>query len=245
MEKRGRGRPRKNEPKKTIYYFDANEDSAIIDYITSDCQKHKNLLFEKTLKPAFTTMTESIIRKYFKNISQDEFDEYFNDTMSHVIDKMVKFSHDKGKGFSYIQQIIKNYLIGRVRERNKTMVRNISYEDISSDLDDDLNLSYNINSNHETELVEVIKETSNRINEMLENRNNKKMSENEIKIGFVLVELMNNWDTIFETLGSNKFNKSNVLQYIRETTNISHKGIMLAMKKFKKLYSETKKDIIY
>ena len=44
-----------------------------------------------------------------------------------------------------------------------------------------------------------------------------------------------NWEEIFKYLGSKKFNKSCVLQFIRDYTDLPTKDIREGMKKYKEL----------
>jgi hypothetical protein len=67
--------------------------------------------------------------------------------------------------------------------------------------------------------------------------NNESLSENETKLGLALVDLFENYETIFSGADNNKFNKNIILLSLREMTNLSTKEIRNSMKKFKKLYS--------
>jgi hypothetical protein len=67
--------------------------------------------------------------------------------------------------------------------------------------------------------------------------NNESLSENETKLGYALVDLFENYETIFSGADNNKFNKNIILLSLREMTNLSTKEIRNSMKKFKKLYS--------
>jgi nucleoside-triphosphatase THEP1 len=67
--------------------------------------------------------------------------------------------------------------------------------------------------------------------------NTEALSENETKLGYALVDLFENYETIFSGADNNKFNKNIILLSLREMTNLSTKEIRNSMKKFKKLYS--------
>ena len=56
--------------------------------------------------------------------------------------------------------------------------------------------------------------------------------------------MMLNWEEIFKYLGSKKFNKSCVLQFIRDYTDLPTKDIREGMKKYKELYIFTKEKVI-
>ena len=63
------------------------------------------------------------------------------------------------------------------------------------------------------------------------------LSDNEVKLGYALVDLFENYETIFAGADNNKFNKNIILLSLREMTNLSTKEIRNSMKKYKKLYS--------
>jgi hypothetical protein len=69
------------------------------------------------------------------------------------------------------------------------------------------------------------------------------LNENEVKLGYALLELFENYDSIFVGNDNKKFNKNLVLMSIREMTNLSTKEIRLSMKKYKKLYFDFVKSI--
>jgi DNA-directed RNA polymerase specialized sigma24 family protein len=239
----GRGRPRKPKEQRTGYYFYTDEENAVIEYINTDSAKKKNELFESTLKPAFTRMFEIIIRRYFSsNIKPDEFTEAFNDTMSHVIEKMVGFKNKKGRAFSYLQTIAKNFLILRVREQRKDMIKNICYDDVSEETENDEMLSYNITDYHSSDITEIISETSRGIENYMVLKSHK-LTNNEIKVGKALIQIMENWDDVFIDFGSNKFNKKSILMYITDLTFLPIKEVRKCMKKYKTIYCKTKNKV--
>ena len=53
---------------------------------------------------------------------------------------------------------------------------------------------------------------------------------------------MTNWDELFFDLGSNKFNKSSILFFLKEMTLLSTKEIRDGMKKYKSAYYFIKKN---
>ena len=70
------------------------------------------------------------------------------------------------------------------------------------------------------------------------------LSENEIKVGECLLNLMTNWDDIFAQMGSNKFNKSSVLLFLKENTNLNTKEIRDSIRIYKKRYYDVKFKLI-
>jgi len=241
----GRGRPPKPKEQRTGGYFYTDEETAVVKYIQTNSAKEKNDLYEATLKPAFTRMIESIIRKYFReNITQEDFQMYFDDTMYHVIEMMPKFKPERGKkAYSYIGTIARHYVLGRLIDKRKILLRDVCFDDISDELNDCEKLSYNINNSYNSDLSEIIVQTTFKINELISEENNQKLSHNEMLVGKALVELMSNWDDVFTDLGSNKFNKSSILLYLKDTTNLSTAEVRSSMRKYKNIYSKTKSNI--
>ena len=85
-----------------------------------------------------------------------------------------------------------------------------------------------------------IKKVTDGIKEELNDENQlpkKKLSDNEKKVGYALIEILENWETAFESMnGGSKYNKNSVLETMRNYTNLSTKDIRLAMKRYKGLY---------
>jgi hypothetical protein len=76
-----------------------------------------------------------------------EFEEIHNDTMSFLITKISKFDHTKNhKAYSYFGTICKNYLMGAIQKDTKEQNRSVSYDDISSSIEERPDLSYTIDA---------------------------------------------------------------------------------------------------
>jgi hypothetical protein len=70
------------------------------------------------------------------------------------------------------------------------------------------------------------------------------LSENEIKVGNALVNLLRHWEEILPNGGSNKLQKSSVLYFLREETMMTTKEVRDNMKKYKCIYKLLKKMAI-
>jgi hypothetical protein len=79
----------------------------------------------------------------------------------------------------------------------------------------------------------IINKYLDELKEFIENEN---LNDNEKKLGFALIDLFDNYQTIFSGADNNKFNKNVILLSLREMTNLSTKEIRSSIKKFKKLY---------
>ena len=162
-----------------------------------------------------------------------DFDEIHTDTLSFLITKINKFDHTKNtKAYSYFGTICKNYLMGAIQKDTKEINRSISYDDISSDIEDSPELSYVIDE-HIIDYRDVIIKLTMNLEEFVENQN---LTDNERKLGYALLEIFSNFDRIFQVGDGNKFNKNLILLSLREMTSLSTKEIRISLKRFKKLY---------
>lgn len=239
MVKRGR---KANKNRKGYFY--EREEQAVVDYVTTDDINEKNRIFTECLKPAFTKMIESIIRRYNLYLPDELFQETFDDTLSFLLTKIEHFNPDSGfKAYSYCGTICKNYLILKVKQYNNNLIRNDRYEIIQSEINDNLKFSYNQDNDYIQLLTELVEKTSIEIGKILNEKEKYRLNENEIKVGNALVNLLTNWSDLFARMGSNKFNKSSILLFLKETTLLSTQEIRISMKKYKTVYQKIRKKL--
>jgi len=226
LKKKGRKPTQEN-------YFDVREEIAVIDYLTATSFEEKNKIYNNFLRKPLDKMISSIIRRYKLYRKDMDFYEIHIDTHSFLMTKIEKFKPSKEKkAYSYFGTICKNYLMGQIIKDQKETNRKISYEDISYDLENSNDFSYNI-ENDSIDATTIINNFLIELDEFLKNSN---LSENEIKLGHALYDLFDNYNEVFIGNDNNKFNKNVVLLSLREMTNLSTKEIRTSMKKFKTIY---------
>jgi len=214
-------------------YFDVVEENAVRLYLSATTFEEKNQIYNEYLRGPLDKMISSIIRRYKLYRKDMNFIEIHTDTHSFLMTKVDKFKPAKEKkAYSYFGTICKNYLMGQIIKDQKDTNRKISYEDISTNLENRPDMVYYI-ENEQTEADEVIQEFLDELKRYLEKE---LLTDNERKLGISLLELFENYKTIFLGTDNNKFNKNIILLSIREMTNLSTKEIRTAMKRFKKLY---------
>jgi hypothetical protein len=218
-------------------YFDVKEELAVRMFLTATTFEEKNKIYNVFLKNPLDKMISSIIRRYKLYRKDMDFIEIHNDTHSFLMTKVEKFVPSKEKkAYSYFGTICKNYLMGQILKDQKETNRKISYEDISSDLENDPKMMYEIDID-EIEEINIIPILLGSIKETLEEDD---LSENEYKLGLALTDIFEHYELIFPATDNNKFNKNIILLSLREMTNLSTKEIRASMKKFKKLYDGLK-----
>lgn len=214
-------------------YFDVKEEEAVREYLLATTFEDKNRIYNESLRGPLDKMISSIIRRYKLYRKDMDFREIHTDTHSFLMTKVDKFKPSKNKkAYSYFGTICKNYLMGQIIKDQKDMNRKISYEDISSSLEERPDMMYTIdNDTVETEVI--IAQYLGDLKNFIESEN---LSESEVKLGYALIDLFENYESIFTGTDNNKFNKNIILLSLREMTNLSTKEIRNSMKKFKKLY---------
>lgn len=225
-KKRGRKSVKEN-------YFDVREETAVKNFLLAKTSEEKNKIYNEFLKSPLDKMISSIIRRYKLYRKDMNFDEIHIDTHSFLMTKVDKFKPSKNKkAYSYFGTICKNYLMGQIIKDQKETNRKVSYEDISTALEERPDMVYRIDDDtldSDTIIIEYLKE----LREFIEDEN---LNDNEKKLGFALVDLFNNYQTVFSGADNNKFNKNVILLSLREMTNLSTKEIRSSIKRFKKLY---------
>ena len=226
FKKKGRKPNKKN-------YFDVREEKAVVRFLESQCYDEKNKIYNEFLREPLDKMISSIIRRYRLYRRGMDFTEIHVDTHSFLITKVDKFKPAKGKkAYSYFGTICKNYLMGQIIKDQKELNRKISYEDISTSLENRNEYAYHI-EDFSIKSEDVIKNFLKELELFMEREN---LNVNEIKLGHALHDIFDNYDNIFVGNDNNKFNKNVILLSLREMTNLTTKEIRGAIKKYKVMY---------
>ena len=224
---------KKGRKPKQVNYFDVQEEMAVIDFLSAKTYEEKYKIYNDFLRKPLDKMISSIIRRYKLYRKDMDFYEIHIDTHSFLMTKIEKFKPSKEKkAYSYFGTICKNYLMGQIIKDQKETNRKISYEDISSDLENNETFSYSID-NDTLDYGNVITKFLLELDTFIKNE---KLSDNERKLGLALYDLFENYENIFIGNDNNKFNKNIILLSLREMTNLTTKEIRSSMKKFKSIY---------
>ncbi len=240
-KKRGR-KPKSDSEKKKNYYFDSFEEEAFRKYIETTDPFEKRGIFNNILYPALSKMVECIIRRYNLSTPNEEYENTFNDVLSFLITKVNHFKPSKNKkAYSYCGTICKNYLVLKMSNYTRKDSKLSSYENIYNDRNPDTRIS----DQHENEVQsfnrELISVLGDKLQAYLERKTT--LTDNERKVGNALRELLLHWEEVFDNFDGDetkKYNKTNVLYYLKENTLLTTKEVRKAMKKYKELYKNIK-----
>lgn len=235
---------KKRRKKKKNLYFGQEQEDAVVNFLKTNDDIERSIIYNKYLKKPFDKMIESIINTYKLHRKGYSFEDLHQDTLSFLITKADKFNVDAGKrAYSYYGTICKRYIINLLIKDNKQINLAYSYEDlhdgyIENNTDLTCELEY-----EEFDTNRLIERTINKLK--IEIETNENLEENDIKLGYALIDILDNWEMILKSSSTNnKFNKIMVLEIIRNNTNLTTKEIRDSMKHFKDLYNFVKLDII-
>ena len=221
----------KKKPKEN--YFDVREENAVIEFLTATSFYDKNKIYNEFLRKPLDKMISSIIRRYRLYRKDMDFNEIHTDVHSFLMTKVDKFKPSKNKkAYSYFGTICKNYLMGQILKDQKETNRKVSYEDISSTIEERPDMLYHIDEDV-LDLDSVIIEYTIKLKDFVETQS---LTDNEKKLGLALIDVFEKYETIFTSTDNSKFNKNLILLSLREITNLTTKEIRVSLKKFKSLY---------
>jgi len=240
-EPKKRGRKRK-----TDYYFGPEQEAAVVEFLESDDQLERTRIYNKWLREPLDKMVSSIIRRYELYSNKVNFEDWHADALSFLIFKSGKFNTGKGKkAYSYYGTICRNYLTGLLIKESKERRTNYSYEDMYGTIEKRDDMMYQLNTSNYSlsqfiaEMAEEIKEEMDAADDE-ENKNKKKLTDNERKVGYAIIEIMENWESHVDMTNNRKYNKNQFLESVRNYTNLTTKDIRNAMKRYKSLYEFVK-----
>ena len=94
------------------WYFTPETDISIKAYNASLDPNERSLIYSKEIRPAFEKLVENIIHTFkFYYTDGQSLKDVQHEVVGFLVEKLAKFSSDKGKAFSYFSIVAKNYLI--------------------------------------------------------------------------------------------------------------------------------------
>lgn len=227
-----------------------------INNFKSEMWLYEEFSGEPTEPPVDLTKTGFIELKKTINEHSPKFVRVFEDTKEQYwskeneeIESMKLFTIYKlelrhYKAYSYCGTVCKNYLIYKNIQYTKNKQRNLPYDEMLDDFSKDPKYTVPEEDGHYSMVERLIKEMSSEIKTMMSEREKNALTDNEMKVGVALTELLDHWEEVLNVDGSNKLQKSSVLYFLREETMMTTKEVRDNMKSFKKAYYILKKGMI-
>jgi len=251
--------PRSKKVKENIneeYYFGAVEEQAVIDYSSAKSVEVRSKIYNQHLAIPLKKMVSSILRRYPIHIGNYDIFELEADALSHVVTQMGKFNPDKPtkmggkpKAYSYLGTIIRNYFKTHSDKSRKEILRTVDYDGMVDTIEEREDFIYRID-NDDIDVSEKFFMLFKKIFESIEKEivSNKNLKHNDIIVGRSVVNILQNWEMIFEEEVkpgeklTNNYTKNKILYYIKEDTKLSTKEIRTSIKQFTKLYKKSKNE---
>lgn len=237
-KKRGR------KPKKNGYFVEEQEE-AFRRFLTCTDEYEKNKIFNKEIYPALCKMIECLIRRYYLFTVDETYEDTFYDTLSFLMTKINNFEPEKDcKAYSYCGTVCKNYLILKRTNSIKKRDKFLSYEMVYSNPENDDRVSDD--NGEENFHTKLINQTKDEIKAILDYGRTEKrtLTNNEVKLGHALLELLEHWEDMLDDERSRKFNKVSMLYFIKEYTLCNTTEVRNAMKIYKNIYLFTKQGLL-
>lgn len=220
---------RSQKPSKNLY-FSPEQDKAIVEYQQSSNEKEKNKIYQERIHPSFVKLVENLISIYKFNSLGDSYEDLRSDCISFLFETLGKFDATRGsRAFSYFNVVAKRWLIIRSKSSNQSAKRQISMDDSESLTAHEVFL---VNQADIYEPVDNLtkQEDEKSIPDMLSDLEKLARTQNEKTVLASIKEIFDNVDDI-EFL-----NKSAVLVYMRELSEMNPKQMTSSMQNIKKYY---------
>lgn len=210
--------------KRQKIYFTKDTENAIVLYNNTEDIPTKNAIYNTRIHAAFDKLAENIIHTfkfYHFDVSHEDVKQ---EVVSFLIEKIDKYSQDKGKAFSYFSIIAKNYLIAHNNLNYQIKQKKRAIEAIDTER--------NVMNEHKRD--EKNRETYDFTEEFvifLEKNIDKLFIKNkDLEIAEAIKDLFKNRENI------ENYNKKALYILIRERTNVKTQNITAVVNSIKNLY---------
>ena len=215
--------PRKSN-KKNHYFTKVHED-AIVQYARTDDKKIRTELYINYIGPAFNELVDKIVYTY-KFTSLPNIDYLKDECKIFLVTILDKFNPNSGsRAFSYFSVITKNWFIHKVKKNQKSIKKEVYYDDLPSDIEE---LHMSVTNPYEAMRNQY--EFWQHLMAEIDQWNQNKLKENERKV-LEAVKIL--FDTAHDI---EIFNKKAIYLYIREITGLNTKQVVNNLNKIRVKY---------
>ena len=212
------------------YYFTKIHEEAVVKYASTEDLKIRTDLYIELIEPAFSELVDKIIYTY-KFTTLPNIDVLKDECKIWLTTILDKYDPNKGsKAFSYFSVITKNWFIHKVKKNSQKTRREINYDDITKDLEQE-HLSARNPYESRREEAEFWKYLWKEI----EAWEKEDLKPNEEKVLFAVRVLLEKSNEI------EIFNKKAVYLYLRELTGLNTKQVVNNLNKLRSRYHVFKK----
>ena len=209
----------KRKPKTKKMYFGPEVEDAIIRYNDEEDAAVRSQIYDLEIKAAFEKLTENIIHTFkFYYTDGEDLKTVQHDVITFLIEKLPKFTANKGKAFSYFSIVAKNYCILRNNKNYKKLADTVVIDTVSDTI---------ASQAATTQLDKFVDQYVDYWDNNLDVHFPKKQDR---AVAAALVELFRRRDSL------EIFNKKALYIYMREMSNASTQQITKTVKVMKEKY---------
>ena len=103
--------PRKASPNSPKYYFTTDTENAIVEFNACTDDQLRNKIYDTKIKYPLNKLVENLIHRFKFYHFDIPYEDVKHEAVTHLYERLNKYSADKGKAFSYFSIVAKNYLI--------------------------------------------------------------------------------------------------------------------------------------
>jgi hypothetical protein len=226
-------------------YFSSEQEGAFRKFIKETNIDRKNILYNNFLKQPIEKMVESIIRKYNLHLKNTSYEDLHNSVVGFLHDKMGLFDPDRGtKAYSYLGTIAVRRLKYLQEKEQENITKVISFQDVFNNEQEE---QFYFQKIYEDNLnVSFFQDIQDIISDYIKTEEKRELlTENDIKVAYAIIEILDKWEDIFEPSDTTKkFKKNAVFAVLRNLTLLETKYITQSLKIFREIYTKEKKKKI-
>jgi DNA-directed RNA polymerase specialized sigma subunit len=212
------------------YYFTKIHEEAVVKYASTDDLKIRTELYIDLIEPAFSELVDKIIYTY-KFTTLPNIDVLKDECKIWLTTILDKYDPNKGsKAFSYFSVITKNWFIHRVKKNSQKSRREINYDAITKDLEQE-----HLSARNPYETRREDAEFWHYLWKEIETWEAEDLKPNEEKVLLAVRVLLEKSSEI------EIFNKKAVYLYLRELTGLNTKQVVNNLNKLRSRYYVFKK----
>jgi hypothetical protein len=228
------------------YYFGDSVETAVRAYINPETsQGEKNRIFTEVLYAPLQELVKSIIGRYPKHVGVIGVEELEQQAFIAVYENMHKFKPDRRtktgklpKAFSYYGTICRNFVKTHSLKSYKLESNQDIFETFSESFESNNNFTYNIDDKpYDSVYGNILNDVAGTIKSEI--AQNVSLKTNDLKVGQVLIMIVENWATIYGEEDKKLtpfFLKKKIHQLIAELTSLTPKEVKASLKTYQKIY---------
>jgi len=223
-------RTRKTKKKERVYFPPLVEE-AVVAFIKSKDNRLKNKIYGEYIMKPMNKMIENLIHTFKTYYFIEPLDDVKHMVIVYYLDRIYRYDPSRGRAFSFLSVIGKNYLIQKNKDAYDSLVNKTNGKKNS---DDNISLDnfYRKEKNEEIKnnIHMFVKHLDNNMETLFPNRKDRSVVES-------FIELYNKRELIED------YNKKSLYVLIRERTNMRTSYITKVLNKIKVIYKDNFDDL--